>query len=290
MLKIALPSGSLEKETLELFKSADLEVRRSDREYASSIDDPRIGKVSLLKAQEIPKFVEYGYFDLGITGMDWITERNADVAEIAQFNYSKRGEGKVKIVLAGSAGGKINAPKKIKDGSRVATEYINITKRYFEKLGKKVKIFHSYGTTEAKVPEMADFIVDLTETGETLRKNNLRIIDVILESSTKLIANRESVKDRKKRKEIEEIKTLLLGVIEARGKVLLTMNVEKSRLKLLVDALPAMKKPTVSRLYNTNYYAVETVVNKSDVNRLIPKLKEKGAEDILEMNITKIVK
>jgi len=290
MLKIALPSGSLEKETLELFKSADLEVKRSDREYASRIDDPRIGKVSLLKAQEIPKFVEYGYFDIGITGLDWITERGADVAEIAEFNYSKRGEGKVKIVLAGSADEKINSPEKIKDGSRIATEYINITKKYFEKLGIKVKIFHSYGATEAKVPEMADYVVDLTETGETLKKNNLKIIDTILESSTKFIANKESIKDKKKKKEIEEIKTLLLGVIEARGKVLLTMNVQKSNLKSVIEILPAMKKPTVSRLYNSNYYAVETVVNKTEVNRLIPKLKERGAEDILEMNITKIVK
>jgi len=289
MLSVALPKGSLEEQTLRLFKQADLEVKRADREYNATIDDPRIRSVKILRPQEIPVFVEQGYFDIGITGLDWILEREADVVEVCDLKFSKTAEeGTVKIVLAVQADRNIKSAKDLPPNSRISTEYPNITRKFFKKLGIPVQIFFSYGATEAK--DMMDAIVELTETGETLRKNNWKIVETILESSTKLIANKDAWNDPQKRREIEEIATLLLGVIEARGKVLLSMNVAEKHLKDVVSALPAMKKPTISSLYEPGFYAVEAVVSKKDVNTLIPKLKSLGAEDIIELNISKIVK
>ncbi len=296
MISIAIPKGSLEAQTLLLFKQADLEIKVTSREYNPRIEDPRIEKVKILRPQEIPEYVDKGYFDVGITGNDWIAERGADVVEIADFSYSKTAEkeGSVKIVLAVQADRTaIKEAKDIKPQSKISTEYPNLTKSFFDKLGIPVQIFFSYGATEAK--DMMDGIVELTETGETLRKNNWRIIDTILESSTKLIANKDSWSDAGKRREIEEIRTLLSGVIEARGKVLLSMNVAEDKLKEVVSVLPAMKRPTISQLYDSDnnqrrYYAVETVVSKREVNILIPTLKSMGAEDIIEIDITKIVK
>ena len=290
MITIVIPKGSLEAQTLLLFKQADLEIKVTNREYNPSIEDPRIERVKILRPQEIPEYVEKGYFDLGITGRDWIAERGADVVEIADLSYSKMAEkeGAVKIVLAGPTDRtEINEAKDVPPQSKISTEYPKLTKSFFDNLGIPVQIFFSYGATEAK--DMMDGIVELTETGETLRKNNWRIIHTILESHTKLIANKDSWNDSSKRAEIEEIKTLLSGVIEARGKVLLSMNVAETKLKEVMSALPAMKKPTISQLYEQDYYAVETVVSKREVNVLIPKLKSMGAEDIIEMNITKIV-
>ena len=295
MISIAIPKGSLEAQTLQLFKQADLEIKVTSREYNPQIDDPRIEKVKILRPQEIPEYVEKGYFDIGITGKDWIVERGADVEEIADLSYSKTAEknGKVRIVLAVQADSDIRAAEDIKPNSRISTEYPNLTKAFFDELGIPVQIFFSYGATEAK--DMMDGIVELTETGETLRKNNWRIIHTILESSTKLIANKDSWREPGKRREIEEIKTLLSGVIEARGRVLLSMNVAEDKLREVVSALPAMKKPTIAQLYDSDsterrYYAVETVVSKKKVNILIPRLKALGAEDIIEIDITKIVK
>jgi ATP phosphoribosyltransferase len=289
MLDIAIPKGSLEEQTLLLFKQADLEIKKTDREYNPTIKDSRIKKVKILRPQEIPKYVEEGYFDLGISGKDWVMESESDVIEIADMFYSKMGEGIVKIVVAVPNSQDIKTAKDIKPGSRVSTEYPRLTKRFFDNLGIPVDIRYSYGATEAKVPELVDVIVDLTETGSTLRKNGLKIVDTILESNTKLIANKKSWKDPAKRKEIEEIKILLLAVLEARGKVFIVMNIPEDKLDSVVSALPAMKKPTVSKLYKSDYYAVESVVSKSEINILIPKLKSLGAEDILEMDITKIV-
>ncbi len=289
MLDIALPKGSLEEQTLLLFKQADLEIKKTDREYNPTVKDPRIRKVKILRPQEIPKYVEEGYFDLGISGKDWVIESDSDVVEIADMFYSKMGEGIVKIIIAVPNEKNIKSAKDIKPGSRVSTEYPNLTKKFFDKLGIKVDLRYSYGATEAKVPELVDVIVDLTETGSTLRKNGLKIIDTLLESNTKLIANKKSWKDPVKRKEIEEIKILLQAVLEARGKVFIVMNVPEDKLDDVVSGLPAMKRPTVSKLYKSDYYAVETVVSKSEINILIPKLKSLGAEDILEMDIMKIV-
>jgi len=295
MISIAIPKGSLEAQTLQLFKQADLEIKVTSREYNPQIDDPRIEKVKILRPQEIPEYVEKGYFDMGITGKDWIAERGADVVEIADLSYSKTAEknGKVRIVLAVQADSDIRAAEDIKPNSRISTEYPNLTKAFFDELGIPVQIFFSYGATEAK--DMMDAIVELTETGETLRKNNWRIIHTIFESSTKLIANKDSWREPGKRREMEEIKTLLSGVIEARDRVLLSMNVAEDKLREVVSALPAMKKPTIAQLYDSDsterrYYAVETVVSKKKVNILIPRLKALGAEDIIEIDITKIVK
>jgi len=290
MINIVIPKGSLEEQTLLLFKQADLTIKKTDREYNPKINDPRISKVKVLRPQEIPKYVEQGYFDIGITGLDWVKESQSDVVEVADLPYSKQGAGNVKIVIAvPQADDSIKSASDIKPNSRVSTEYPNMTKAFFEKMGVPVEIFYSYGATEAKVPELVDVVVDLTETGSTLRKNGLKIVDIIAESSTKLIANKKSWDNPEKRKDIEEIRTLLLAVIEARGKVLIVLNVHKDDLDTVIEALPAMKNPTVSQLYKSDYYALETVVNKSDINILIPKLKALGAEDILELDISKIV-
>lgn len=290
MLSIALPKGSLEEQTLALFAQADLEVKKGIREYNPTINDPRIERVKILRPQEIPVYVQEGYFDLGISGLDCIQESKADVVEVCDMPYGKTGAGTLKLVIAVLNSSPIEKPEDIQPGSRVSTEFPNITKEYFKKLGIPVKIFYSYGATEAKVPELMDVVVDLTETGQTLIRNQLKIIGTILESSTKLVANKKSWENLKKRKAIEEIKTLLLGVIEARGRVLLSMNVPASKLDDVVRALPAMKNPTVSKLYNADYLEVVTVVDKKDVNILLPQLKEAGAEDILEIEISKIVR
>ncbi|MBU2559923.1 ATP phosphoribosyltransferase [archaeon] len=290
MLSLVLPKGSLEEQTILLFKQAALDVKIGFRDYNPQISDPRISKVKILRPQEIPKYVEEGYFDLGISGLDWVNESGSDVEVIADLPYSKQGSGIVRLVVAVPEDSGIEKPQDIKPNSRVTTEYPNLTKEYFEKLGIPVKIRYSYGASEAKVPEIVDVVIDLTETGTTLRKNRLKIVGTILESSTKLLANKKSWRDKEKRKAMEEIMTLLLGVIEARGKVLLTMNVAEENLEGLISILPSMKTPTVSKLYNSDYYALETVVPRGDVNILIPKLKEKGAEDIIETEITKIVK
>lgn len=289
MINIAIPKGSLEEQTLLLFKQADLPIKKTSREYNPKVEDPRIDKVKILRPQEIPKYVEEGYFDIGISGRDWVIESDSDVIEIADMPYSKTGAGNVKIVIAVPQDSDIQTSADIKPNSRVTTEYPNITRKHFENLGIPVDLHYSYGATEAKVPDLMDVVVDLTETGSTLRKNGLKIIDVMLESSTKLVANKESWENPEKRKEIEEIRTLLLSVIEARGKVLIDMNVPMPKLEEVISALPSLKRPTVSQLYGADYYAVETVVNKSDVNILIPKLKALGAEDILELDISKIV-
>ena len=290
MITIALPKGSLEAQTLQLFKEADLEVRRTDRDYNPRINDPRIGKVKILRPQEIPLYVQMGYFDLGISGLDWVQESGADVAEIANLSYSKTGDGNVKIVVAVHRDEPIESVAAIRPGSRVTTEYPRITEQFFKEIGVPVRLFASYGASEAKVPDLMDVVVDLTETGSTLKKNGLKIVGQIMESHTALLANHESLRDPEKRREIEEITTLLLGVIEARHQVLLTMNVPSSALDRVIEVLPAMKKPTVGRLHGIDYFSIQTVVQKGLVNCLIPPLKAAGAEDILEIPITKIVR
>ncbi len=292
MISIVLPKGSLEEQTLKLFEMADLDVKRkSERDYNPVIETAgkRISKVKILRAQEIPKYVEEGYFDIGITGLDWIRETEADVVEVADLQYSKQSFGTIKIILAVSNGSGVNTPGEIKPGSKISSEYPNLAKEYFKKLKIPVKIFQSYGATEAKVPDIMDAVIDLTETGETLKKSGLKIIDVILESSTKLIANKDSFKDAKKREVIEEIKTLLLGALEAKNKVIVKLNVSEKNLDSVVKVLPAMKAPTISKLFNSDYYAVESVIEKNKINEILPKLKKAGAEDIIELRINKVI-
>lgn len=290
MLRIAIPKGSLEEKTLELFKDADLTISRESRNYFGKVDDPRISEVRFLRPQEIPVYVYEGYFDLGISGYDCIVETEADVEILADLPFSRATSRPVKMVIAVPEDSPIEKPEDIPDGARITTEFPNITKKFFLNLGKNVKVYYSHGATEAKVPDIMDVVVDLTETGETLRKNRLKVIGVILESTTKLFANKKSLENPEKKKAIEEIKTLLLGVIEARGRVLLSMNVHKSNLESVISVLPAMKKPTVNQLYGSDYFEIVTVAEKSKVNILLPLLKEKGAEDILEIPITKIIR
>lgn len=290
MITIALPKGSLEAQTLQLFREANLEIRRTDRDYNPRIDDPRIGKVKILRPQEIPLYVQMGYFDLGISGLDWVQESGADVAEVANLSYSKTGDGNVKIVVAVHRDEPIDDVFAIQPESRVTTEYPRITERFFAEMKIPVRLFASYGASEAKVPDLMDVVVDLTETGSTLKKNGLKIIGEIMESHTALLANHEALQNPEKKKAIDEIKTLLMGVIEARHQVLLTMNVPSMALDRVMEVLPAMKKPTISRLHGVDYFSIQTVVQKKLVNGLIPHLKDAGAEDILEIPITKIVR
>ncbi len=290
MLSLALPKGSLEEQTMLLFNQADMTIGKSSRAYNPTVDDPRIERAKILRPQEIPVYVQDGYFDIGISGHDWVRESGADVVEVAELPYAKTGTGFVKMVLAVPDESPVESARDIAPGSRITTEFPKATKAFFDDLGIDVEVHFSYGATEAKVPEMMDALVDLTETGSTLRRNGLKIIDTILTSTTRLIANKDSWADPVKRAEIEEVRTLLLGVIEARGKVLLSMNVPGPRLEAVIGQLPAMKRPTVSQLYNSEDYEITTVAEKATVNVLIPRLKAAGAEDILELPISKIVK
>ncbi len=290
MLKLVIPKGSLESATFRLLEDADLKVSRGDdREYRGSINDPRIDSVAILRPQEIPTYVADGFFDIGITGEDWIAETGSDVVKVAPLRYSKQTDRPIKIVLAVPEESGITEPQQIKPHSRISTELPNLTKTYFDELGIPVRIFLSYGATEAKVPEIVDAIVDLTETGATLRRNGMTIIDTLMESRTHLIANRESWADPDKRQAIDELTILLKGTVDARGRVLVKLNVRSDNLDSVLELLPAMRSPTVSHLADTGFFAVETVVPKSTINVLIPQLKSCGAEDIVEMPITKIV-
>lgn len=290
MLKLVIPKGSLERATFELFEAADLKVMRgSDRDYRGSVEDPRIESVAVLRPQEIPTYVEDGYFDIGVTGEDWIAETGANVVKVTALEYSKQTDRPVKVVLAVPRDSGITEPQQIKPDSRISTELPNITRAYFEKLDIPVRVFLSYGATEAKVPEIVDAIVDLTETGSTLRRNGMEIVDVLLESRTHLIANPAAYEVPEKRKAIEELTMLLRGAVDARGRVLVKLNVQKDALDAVVELLPAMRAPTVSALAQDGFYAVETIVAKNQINVLIPQLKALGAEDIIELPVTKIV-
>ena len=290
MISIALPKGSLEEQTLAPFREADLEVRRTDRDYNPVIRDERIGKVKILRPQEIPQYVAMGYFDLGISGLDWVRETDADVVEVARLNYSKTGEGTVRIVVAVHGSDPAGSVAAIRPGARVTTEYPRLTGRFFAALGVDVTLYPSYGASEAKVPDLMDVVVDLTETGTTLRRNGLKIVGEIMESYTVIVANRGAWEDPERRRAIEEVTTLLLGVLDARSRTLLSMNVPAGSMDAVMATLPALKRPTVSALFGIDYYSVETVVEKSGVNRLIPQLKAAGAEDILELPIAKIIR
>jgi ATP phosphoribosyltransferase len=290
MLSLVLPKGSLEEATLELFDAADLTVlRTSDRDYHASIDDPRIDRVSILRPQEIPTYIERGLFDLGITGRDLITEAGADVVSLGELQYSKMTSNPARIVLAVPHEAPWQAVSDLPDGIRISTEYPELTRRFLDERGVKAVVIRSFGATEAKVPDIVDAIVDLTETGSSLRKNGLRILDTLLTSYTELITNPAAYADADKRAAMEDVLLLLRGVIRARGNVLLKLNVAAGQLAAVIAMLPAMSSPTVTALANTGMNAVETVVPKSGVNTLIPALKAAGAQDILEIPISKIV-
>ena len=290
MLKLVIPKGSLEAQTLRLFEEADLRVRRgSDRDYHGTIDDDRIDRVSILRPQEIPLYVQDGLFDLGITGQDWIAETGADLVELTTLTYAKTGTGHgTQVVLAVPNEHPANAASEIPAGTRISTEFVELTRRFFTDLGIDVRVSWSFGATEAKVPEIVDAIVDVTETGSTLRAHGLKIIETLLRSDAVLVANRDAAADPAKRAAMDDIVTLLRGAIEAEGRVLIKLNVTDEHLQAVLAVVPSMKAPTVSPLAEGGY-AIETVVDKRGVNRLIPELKTAGATDILEMPISKIV-
>ena len=290
-LRLVIPKGSLEEQTLMLLEAADLRVRRgSSRDYHGRIDDARIERVSLLRPQEIPQYVEEGFFDLGITGHDWVLETGADVDTLAELPYAKGGPGHpVKIVLAVPIDSPADRAADLPQGTRISTEYPNLTRRYFEEIGVDVKVFESFGATEAKVPDIVDAIVDVSETGGTLRAHGMKIIETLMESEVLMIANRKAAADGSKRAHMDDLRTLILGAMSARGRVLIKLNVSEDQLKAVLDVLPAMKSPTISSLAGEGAYAVETVVEKATVNTLLPLLKSHGATDILELPISKIV-
>ena len=290
MLRLVLPKGSLEKSTLELFTSAGLSVSRgSDVDYKGMIDDPRVESVRILRPQEIGRYVADGLFDLGITGRDWIEETESHVETLGQLRYSKNTERPVRIVVAVPEESPWNSVSDLPQGVKVSTEYPSLTSKYFLSKGVDADIQLSYGATEAKAPEIVDAVVDITETGRALRAAGLKIIDIILTSHTELIANPASFADPEKRQAMEQIRTLLQGVLDARGKVMVKMNVLSDNLGQVLDKLPSMKSPTVNELSKGDGFAVETVVEKDQINILIPDLREAGATDIIELPISKIV-
>jgi len=290
VLRLVLPKGSLEKATLELFEAADLRVDRSSTvDYKATIADPRVAEVRILRPQEIPMYVAEGMFDLGITGRDWIEETASEVVTLGELRYSKATSRPIRMVVAVPQDSPVERVEDLPHDLRVSTEYMGLTRRYFEKLGIDADIRLSYGATEAKVPDIVDCIVEITETGRALRAAGLKIIGEVLTSYTELIANPVAAADPAKRHAMDQIKTLLDGVMEARGKVLVKLNVADDDLDAVIAILPSMKAPTVSKLFGDGGYAVETVVAKVTINTLIPELKDAGASDIIELPLAKIV-
>jgi ATP phosphoribosyltransferase len=290
VLRLVLPKGSLEKATLELFEAADLPVIRSSSvDYKASVDDPRIAEVRILRPQEIPSYVAEGLFDIGITGRDWVEETASDVVSLGELQYSKATALPIKVVVAVAGDSPAERVEDLPQGLRVSTEYPELTKRYFAERGIDADIRLSYGASEAKIPDIADCIVDITETGRALRAAGLRIIDEIMQSYTEVVANRTAVADPAKRHAMDQLMTLLNGTLDARGKVLVKLNVGGDSLPGVLALLPSLKSPTVSELAGDGGFAVETVVAKNQINRLIPALKDAGATGILELPISKII-
>ncbi len=290
MLKLVLPKGSLEKSTLDLFEGADLGVQRnSSVDYRATIDDPRIDDVRILRPQEIPTYVADGLFDLGITGRDWIEETHSNVVSLGELHYSKATARPVRIVVAVPGDSDVESVADLPAGVRVSSEYPVMTRQFFEAHGVEADIRLSYGATEAKVPDIVDVVMDITETGRAIRAAGLKIIDTILTSYTELVANAEAYADPDKRHAMEQIHRLLQGTLEARGKVLVKMNVSGEHLDAVIDLIPSMKSPTVNELYGGSGFAIETVVAKSEINVLIPALRDGGATDIIELPLSKIV-
>jgi ATP phosphoribosyltransferase len=290
LLAVVLPKGSLEKQVLELFRSADLAVvRGSDRDYHARIDDPRIDKVRFLRPQEIPTYVEQGIFDLGISGRDWVAETGADVVSLGEIGGGRAGERVVRVVLAVPKESPWESAADLPDGVRISTEMPELTRRYLAEHGVTARVFTSHGATEAKIPDIVDAIVDLTETGSSLRKAGLKIIATLLTSRTELLANRAAYEDPAKRAAMDDLVVLLQGALRAQDKVLLKLNVSTDRLAAVLEVLPAMSSPTVMSTASGEFSALETVVPKQGVNLLIPSLKAAGGRDILELPISKIV-
>lgn len=286
-LSLGLPKGSLQESTFDLFLKAGFAIRVSGRSYIPRIDDEDLEGV-LIRAQEISRYVEEGVLDIGLTGLDWILENDSKVEEVANLVYGKQGFRPVRWVLAVPDDSSVRGVADL-EGKRIATEVVNITKKYLKKKGVSAHVEFSWGATEVKVPKLVDAIVELTETGSSLRAHNLRVIDTLLESTTRLIANRDSLKDEWKRGKINQIAMLLKGALAAETKVGVKMNVPASSLKMVTALLPALRKPTVSKLSEEDWYAVETILDEKEFRSLVPKLKEAGAEGIIEYPLNKVI-
>ena len=284
---LGLPKGSLQESTFALFKRAGFNVTCSSRSYTPTIDDEEI-KCRLLRPQEMSRYVELGLLDAGICGYDWVYENGSDVHEICELNYSKATSNPVRWVLAVPNDSKIKSVKDLR-GKRISTEAVGLVKRYLKKNRVKADVEFSWGATEVKAPELVDAIVDLTETGSSLRANNLRIVDTILVSTTRFIANKASWKNKAKRAKLEQLRTLLVGALEAQRRVLLKCNAPKTSLDRVVKAMPALHAPTVNALHGGDWFAVESVVEERKVRDLIPALKSAGATGIIELPLNKII-
>jgi ATP phosphoribosyltransferase len=286
-LKLGIPKGSLESATIDLFRRAGFNIATSSRSYYPAIDDPDL-ECMLIRAQEMARYVEDGILDAGLTGLDWVAENDAQVETVADLIYAKQSFGKVRWVLAVPEASPIRGVKDL-EGKIIATELVGATKRYLANNGVEAKVEFSWGATEVKPPELADAIVEITETGSSLRANKLRIVETVLESNTQLIANKTAWQDCWKRRKLEDIKLLLEGAISAMSKVGLMMNVRKTDIDAVVAVLPALKNPTISQLSDPAWVAVNTILEETTVRNIIPRLKEAGAQGIVEYPLNKVV-
>lgn len=286
-LRFGLPKGSLQEATIEKMAKAGFNIQVSSRSYVPYVDDDEL-EIRLIRAQEISRYVEHGYLDCGITGHDWVQENNSDVHEVGEFLFSKATRQPARWVLAVPEDSPIKTVKDLA-GKRIATEVVNLTKKYLEKNGVEAEVEFSWGATEVKAHELVDAIVEITETGSSLRANNLRIVDTLLTSTPRLIVNHTAWKDDWKRKKIETLALLLKGALEAEAKVGLKMNIEQKNLEKLLKTLPALRNPTISTLSQSGWIAVETIIDQHVVRKLIPQLKEAGAEGIIEYPLNKVV-
>ena len=287
LLMLGLPKGSLQDSTIKLFGKAGFNISVSSRSYRPSIDDEKLDG-RFVRAQEVSRYVEHGYFDCGLTGQDWVKENDSDVVEVCSLVYSRASNKRSKWVIAVPEASTVQTVKDL-EGKRVATEVVNITRQYFRQNGVNAEVEFSWGATEVKVPDLVDAIVDLTETGNSIRANKLRIIDTLLYTNTVLIANKVSWENPAKRKKIENIALLLTSALEANSKVGLKLNIEKSKLKAILADLPALRNPTINRLTDESWVAIDTILDEKVVREIIPELKERGAEGIIEYPLNKVV-
>ena len=286
-LRIGFPKGSLQESTLRLFRKAGFNVRVGERSYIPVIDDPDL-EGALIRAQEMARYVEQGIFDMGVTGLDWVLEQNAKVVELARLRYGKVGLKGVRWVLAVPNDSPVKSIEDLR-GKKVATELVNVTKRYFKGKGIEVRVEFSWGATEVKPPLLADAIVEVTETGASLKAHNLRIMETVLESETVVVANKASLRDPWKRRKMENVVILLQGALLAEEKVGLKMNVSRRRLKRVIGVLPSLHTPTISNLADEGWVAVEVIVDETVVRDIIPALKRAGAEGIVEYPLNKVI-
>ena len=285
---LGLPKGSLQETTFMIMKKAGFNVSSSSRSYLPSVDDPEI-ELRLIRAQEISRYVELGMLDAGITGFDWITENNSDVEEVEELLYAKQGMRPVRWVLAVPNDSSIQSVKDL-EGKRIATEAVGLTTRYLKEHGVTADVEFSWGATEVKTPELVDAIIELTETGSSLRANNLRIVDTVLTSTTRLISNKEAWKNEWKQTKIKQLALLLKGALNAETSVLLKMNADDKNVKTITDILPSLHAPTVNPLQSDGWVAIETVIEEKVVREIIPRLKEAGAEGIIEISLNKLIR